>query len=251
MSEGIALRLQFSTRIAEATLLIALLAPLGACASSPTTQHVSESGHKVTVEWRDYPAYAGTDADLVLAGPTVEETPMHAPALLDEVMRELSTAFEDETGQLTWQQNGDDGWFPMSGNGYGGDSMLQTYNSPTWEAGAVIARDRWQELVDVAARVAADFGLETRRKDEFEPGFDRWLHSEALLRGDVEWLTVSVQDASLDAAALHEAEEHGWLVAGISISYGISTISDEHRAAFEQRTVPFRGLDMPEATHSD
>ena len=66
-----------------------------------------------------------------------------------------------------------------------------------------------------------------------------------------EFMTVTVQDARRDDQALAEAEQNGGLISGVSLFYGIQTISGADRAEFERRAAPFRGLERPAPSHSD
>lgn len=241
------------TRIAEAALAVALAAAFSACTPSPTTSYTDGSGAEVTVEWRDYPASAWLGAGEVLAGPLAGEVPERWEALLEEVQHELAA----EYGLDAWRAHGDpadyDHWFPMRENEYGGSSMLVTYNSQEWSVEGVIPFADWERVVDTVAVVAERHGLAWRRHDDdhLDPGYARWLRSESLTRSDTEWLAVTVQDARLDpkGEAVADAEEHGWLVSGVSLSYGITTVPDEDRAEFERRAAPFAGLALPKASH--
>lgn len=137
-----------------------------------------------------------------------------------------------------------------NGNGYGGESMLQTFNSQGWQAEVRVPPGQWQRVVDVAAQAAARHGLDSQRQESVDPGVERWLRNDTFHSNYVEWVMFSVQDANLDAGALRDAEAGEWLVAGISFGYGITTISEGDRAEFERRAAPFRGLERPAETHS-
>lgn len=234
-----------------AALVLGLSVGLTACAQSPETSYVNDAGESVTVNWRDYPAVAWIDADLVLEGPTVEEAAERSAELLAEVREALRAEFGAEEWQTLGEAEAYDDWFPMGGNGYGGDSMLITNNSQTWESEVSIPRSDWERVVNAAAEIAARHGLEMRVEQELDSDWETWMRAENLLRGDAEWLSITVQDATLDAEALEQAVENGWLVSGISLSTGITTIREEDRVEFERRAAPFRDLVRPEPTHSD
>jgi len=240
------------TRIAAAALALGLLGALSACAASPITSYTDESGETVTVNWRDYPATAWYGAEEALEMPMSGE----AEARSRELLREAQAALEQEFGLGEWEAYGDPAdyadWYPMGENGYGGESMLTTFNSQSWEAEATISREQWPRVIDVVAEVAERYGIDDRRLDEIDPEYQVWMRSETLFH-EGEWLSVSVQNARLDptGAAAEDAEEYGWFASGVSISYGITTIRDEDRAEFERRAAPFAGLDRPAETHPD
>ncbi|MGB4779463.1 hypothetical protein [Microbacterium sp.] len=78
----------------------------------------------------------------------------------------------------------------------------------------------------------------------------RWLqYTDYYSRG--EFLTITVQDVTLDEDALADAQKYESLVAGISLFCGIQTIAAADREAFASASAPFAGLDRPAATHSD
>lgn len=249
-----------TTRIAAAAALAAVVAvTAGGCAESPKTSYTDAAGATVTVDWADYPAAAWIDSALVLGGPMVEQTTAAEEGLIREVREALDAEFGAEHGPFRWREvragseNAPadyDEWHPMSGNGYGGDSMLLTYNSPTWEAAATIPQRDWERVIEVVAGLAARHGLAQRMQEE-QSEWSGWMRTETLLRGDAEWLSVSVLDTSLDDRARRDAEEHDWILSGIQLFYGITTIREAERAEFERRAAPFLGLQRPEATHSD
>lgn len=244
------------TRIAAVALALGLLGALSACAASPTTSYTDESGETVTVNWRDYPATAWYGAEEALGMPMTGEVGSRSRELLQEARVALEQEFGPEFGLSAWEALGDpadyEDWYPMGGNGYGGDSMLVTFNSQSWEAEATIPREQWSRMIDVVAEVAERYGIEERVLDEIDPEYEVWMRSETLFH-EGEWLSVSVQDARLDptGAAAEDARQGGWAASGVSISYGITTIRDEDRAEFERRAAPFAGLDRPAETHPD
>jgi hypothetical protein len=131
--------------------------------------------------------------------------------------------------------------------------MLQVYNSTSWESEVELPPSTWQRVLDAAARELSEWGI---RPSHPAPATDEWAdHSRWLRYTDFfdggEFLTVSVQDARRDDDALADAEEYGHLVSGISLFYGIQTISEDDREEFERRAEPFAGLTRPESTHSD
>lgn len=223
------------------------------CAESPTTTYRDAHGETVTVQWRDYPADAFTDADDVLAQPTREETAEHFHQLRAAVTAAIEAELGDDYAGLKWRDAGEGGWHAYGGNGYGGDSMLQVYNSASWETEVEVAPADWQRVLDAAERELAEWGIHSANRvtaSEEETDLSHWLQYTDYFDGG-EFVTVSVQDARRDEQALADAEEYGHLVSGISLFYGIQTISEADRAEFERRAAPFAGLIRPESTHSD
>lgn len=241
------------TRIAAAALALGLAGGLAACAASPETSYVDASGETVTVNWRDYPATSWIGAEAVLAAPSAEEVPERSERLLAELRAALDAEFRIPEWSACCLDAGADAWFRTGENEYGGDSMLRSYNSPSWSGEAEIPRGQWDRVVEIVAEVASEHGLDARRDDDGgSPELKLWLREVSLSRGnDTEWLSVTVQDARRDPSgrALKDAEEHGWIVSGITMFYGITTISDEDRAEFERRAEPFAGLQRPPASH--
>lgn len=224
------------------------------CATSPTTTYVGGSGESITVHWRDYPAAAYTDAVDVLDLTPVERVDDRWEAMRDDLVAAIEAEFADELPELRWEAEGEDGWYPYGGNGYGGESMLQVYNSSSWQADVTIPRAEWPRVSEAATAVLSEWGIEPSvTSGQNGPDADdltRWMQYTDYFAGG-EFLTVTVQDATLDDEALADAEEYGHQVAGVSLFYGIETISQDERDAFAAAAAPFEGLTRPEATHSD
>ncbi|ALJ21038.1 hypothetical protein [Microbacterium sp. No. 7] len=216
---------------------------LAACASSPTTTYTDAAGAEVTVDWKSYPAHAGMPAETALLMPAAGQVEERESQLIAEI----GTTLADELGLPAPEPRGDGGWYPQSGNGYGGSSMLTTYNGPEWTIDAAIDPDDWPRVLGAVERVLRPHGLAPRDGIAFETS---WQHGRDFGR-DLEWMYVSVGDARLDEEALAEAERHGWLVSGVTLSYGVTTIDEADVPAFERAAAPFAGLDLPRDTHSD
>ena len=241
-----------SRRLIPALAGLAAAVVLAGCAASPTTTYRGPDGDVVTVDWRDYPADAYTDADDVLALPSVEEIDDHWPEVREAVAEAIEAAL-DRAGDFDWHSTGPEGWHPYGGNGYGGTSMLHVYNSATWEAEAELPPEVWQGILDAAERELAEWGIRRSHVpavDDEPVDTSHWMQSTDFFANG-EFMTVTVQDARRDDEALAEAEQNGRLVSGISLFYGIQTIAAADRAEFARLADPFRGLARPEATHSD
>lgn len=250
-------------RCAAAGLAAGIVLGLGACAPQPpSTTYVDADGEYVTLDWGGFPAYAFTDVEAVLAGPVVEDVPRREVQLIGSIRSML----EAEYGVAPWELRTGDGetveirdpaaehrstagdpneWMPEAANGYGGESMLRLYNSPVWRGEATIPRSDWPGLLDRVAEIAEAAGLEAGPEDAWEGSAT--ITGRTFLRGS-EFLDVSVTDARLDADALAEAEEYGWLISGVEIGYGIATVRAAERDEFERRAAPFIGRDWPATT---
>ncbi|MBO1900795.1 hypothetical protein J4H92_02395 [Leucobacter weissii] len=241
-------------------LLLALTA--GSCASSPTTSYRDEAGRTVTVDWADYPASAGIEADAVLASPTVEETEARVTPLMNDLKTAIDAELDGGPGPFSWslRQDPDEGnWFPTGGNGYGGGSMLLLYNSPVWQADVTIPEHDWDRVLDAAEEVAERHGLprraddcdSTREEDACDPAWAGSMRSATFHGTGTEWLDISVFDLTLDEGLRRDAEEYGWLPAGIELFAGATAVRERDRDEFVRRAAPFEGLALPDETHSD
>lgn len=242
-----------NTRTGTLVGALALSIALSACVASPESTYTNAAGESVTVDWSDYPASAWLGVEEILAGPRASDVPERSEQLLAEIRAQLAEEFDIAAWAVAGEPQGNGDWFHMRENEYGGESLLVTFNSPGWDGEASIPRADWERAVDVIAGVAAEYGLDERWHDtDLTPPFDQWMRSETLTRGaGSEWVSVLVQDANLDPSreALEEAAKHGWLVSGVSISYGITTVRDQDLAEFQRRAAPFAGLERPEASH--
>ncbi len=228
---------------------------------APTTTYETAEGESVTVSWEDYPAHAYTEPLDALAAPGEGE--------VDERWASLRGDIEERLGAwgLAFAPELDEGWYPQTGNGYGGDSRLITYNSEERLAKEAPPREDWPEVVSVVDEVLAEYGLGSLAMDHDDPaslGPDAWLLERfgstdpdewftwggtAGMHG--EWLSLIINDDDLFAG---DGEPDGDDLRGeqwVSFSYGATTVPDDERAAFEREIEPFRRLAPPEATTSD
>lgn len=242
---------------ASVTAVLLLAALLGTvltgCAwlvPSPKTTYSNEQGETVTVDWRDFPGMGGTEAQAVLDGPTVEE----GEARSDLVLAAVSAAIGEHLGHSDWntdrsEKYGPATWSQNMENGYGGRSMLQLYNSHTWELEIQVPFDEWDALFDVAATAASGLGLTDSFEYPLEHPADaraaRWMRDVTYSYG-TEFLSVAVTDASLDEEALRDAKKFGYAIASVSLMFGTSAIAEAERAEFGRRAAPFDGLEHPE-----
>lgn len=218
---------------------------LSACAPSPTSKTTDAEGNTVTVDWVDYPASAGMPANDVLILPSAEEVEARADQLIGEVQDTL----EAEYGITGWTTQNEAGWYPQEGNGYGGESLLTTYNSASHEAEVKIPIEHWDAVIETVGEIAERYEIADEASDTYFAEYPEWMRGGSFHRG-TEFFDVFIQDDTLNPD--HDADERNdGLAMGVSLFYGITTISETDRAEFVRRATPFEGLKLPEATTSD
>jgi hypothetical protein len=240
------------------------VATLSGCVASPKTTYTTESGETVTVDWANYPGHADIDAEAILAAPSAEELDAYAVDLLGAIEEQLTAQFD-----LRWE---DDPGFgplvtPFDENGYGGGSLYAGYDS-VMRLSTTVPNDPqdWYRLVDIVSAVAKSYGLGDVVIDNFNPEMPE-EHAEAFgtadpdeqwnwqggARSEHEFLYVGITDVRRDASG-EAARQGGRGVMRpqfIAISYSAAALPDAHREEFIERLRPFRGLERPDATHSD
>ncbi|MFE6970915.1 hypothetical protein [Isoptericola sp. NPDC057653] len=256
-----------------ATLLLGGCGLLG-LGPSPKSTSVDADGATVTVDWKDYPATEGTDAEQLLEAP--DQAELEAPArqlVLDlraAVQEAGGVALAAERPEASWFD--DEDWFTEEGNGYGGASMLATVNCCRLASTQVPDLQQWQRIVDAASEVTEKAGLgpteletdsESMAADPAwrEEHHDRFCTVEgggcwwwsAVASDGYRWITLDIQDASLDPTGrgVDEAEEIDLPVASIRLEYGATVVRAGMKAEFEGAIAPFRGLERPASTRSD
>ncbi|MGO3887001.1 MAG: hypothetical protein ACTJHU_11960, partial [Mycetocola sp.] len=118
------------------------VALLTACAPSPTSTTTNSDGNTTTVDWADYPAHAGIPANDILILPRSDAVEARAEQLIGDAQAALRADY----GITGWIAEQDDGWFPQEGNGYGGESLLTTFNSASYEVNVTIPVSRWDSV---------------------------------------------------------------------------------------------------------
>lgn len=243
-------------------------------APSPTTTHTDASGEVVTVDWADYPAHAGNDGEALLGRADQSELEPGVRELMARLRAEIERASGLELEPLEPESSwfDDENWFPQTGNGYGGESMLITINCCELSADRVPDTARWRAILDAASRVTEDAGLGPLVLDieseamAAEPSWERdyrerycnaaggecWLWSASAFDG-VQWVYLTIRDGALDRTgdAAREAEEYDRLLAGIDVAYGATVVRAGMADEFARAIAPFVGLDLPDATTSD
>ncbi|MGO3247857.1 MAG: hypothetical protein ACTIK9_01265 [Agrococcus casei] len=237
-------RLRPRVVLATAAIVAAVIL-LSACTPSPTTTSTDAEGNTVTVDWVDYPASAGIPASDVLMLPAAEEVEARAGQLIVEVQDTLET----EYGISEWTVESESGWYPEEGNGYGGKSLLTTYNSAIHEVNVEIPVEQWDAVIDTVRQIAERYEITDQARDTYFEEYPEWMRVGSFHRG-AEFFDVTIQDDTLNPD-YQAGESDDELVAGVSLFYGITTISETDRAEFIRRATPFEGIKMPEATTSD
>ena len=258
--------MQRTARSVVASALLGVVFLTG-CAVAPTTTVSRPDGTDVTVNWEDYPASAGMNAEEILAAPREKEVEAIGTALFAALRESLDEQFE-----LRWTESGEAGWYPEHGNGYGGESVLITYNSSSSETdSAPSSPSDWRSIVERVSTVTEANGLGTVVLDHEMPpseadevAWQRDLHNRfgtddpdrywiwtGTAYRNAQWLAVSIVDVERDPtgkATDDLGDEPGQYIA---FSYGATVIPDSERDAFVRALEPFRELERPPASHSD
>lgn len=241
---------------------------LAGCTASPTFSRVDARGETVQIDWVTYPANSGVTAAEVLSAPLEREVEPQSSALLDAIESSLETEFD-----LTFETEGDDVWSRGQGNGYGGESLLVTYNSAGRQSNDIpTSSDDWRRIVEIVSAETERAGLgdvellhesaeyrsdsQWRKADAETYGTrdpDRFWQWSGDAYGSSQWVGLSLRDATRDGSgeAAEEAEQYGWPPQSISVTYGATAIDADRRAEFDERVEPFLGRTPPPATTSD
>ena len=259
-------------------ILVSVLALTGCSwfgtAPSPTSTYTDARGESVTVDWVDYPAYAGYDGEALLG--SVDQTDIEPAAR--ELIRDVQAAITGASGrQMTSVQSegdwfSDENWFVHDDNGYGGESLLVTVNCCELSTASVPDPEQWQSVLDAASDVTVAAGLGPLALHQYgqEPGSDAadskeyrdrfctladggcWFWSAKAFDG-VQWVDVFIEDATLDPTgeAATWAEYDDGQHARIWVSYGATVVRSGQADEYARAIQPFLGLETPESTTSD
>lgn len=236
---------------------------------SPTTTVTADDGSEVVLDWADYPADSWEDPADVLAAPRAEGV----EAVGEEQLLALQAAVEPVAPEVGWGLVLPDDVtfdaFPVGGNGYGGPSLHQVYNSPT-NLGEGLAEDAdWTAIVDaLELRLAelgygpieweydrAPYGYEStaERDAQVEEQFgsldpaEMWMWSGTATNGSM-WVWVSIWDSRRDTAPAQTWQDEP---NGVSLFIGGTVIAEADEQAYRDGIAPFEGLSLPPSTHSD
>lgn len=140
-------------------LIVAVLfnvATVGAIGSLQAAATHDYDGTKTEAQKHEeaYPGMRDVSNYDVLAQPSLEEVQAEGDALMADIRKRISDRFG-----YTWVKAGDGDVSPER-NGYGGESMLSKYTSPTWTTAEPIQdNDRKREVLAVAEEVLYEHGL--------------------------------------------------------------------------------------------
>lgn len=232
--------------------------------ASPTTTATAASGHETTLSWADFPGEQHLEPVDVLAAPRAEQIERIGDELLDDLQR----AVDEHTPDVAWRAGAEGGVFAHDGNGYGGQTMHRTYNSP--EATAAAVPDDWDALATVldAELARQGFGpivwdferepLAHQTEAELEAELvevhgsldpdEMWQWMGAASKGTL-WVSVILVDVHRGVGAPPESDQPSPRLLALMVGGTVIAAADE--AAYRDGTAPFEGLDRPATTHSD
>ncbi len=228
---------------------------------SPTSTVTDASGHETTLSWADYPADPFTEPADVLAAPRAE----HVDAMGRALLADLQAAIDREMPALAWQHGTEGGVHPHDGNGYGGATLHQTYNS----AGIWVdeAPEDWRAMIAVIEAELAEHGYGPIAWD-----FDRELYPHetpaerdadvAQMHGSLEpdemwwwmgnarhgtmWVSVGLHDIRRGAGAPPDTERPDQQ---LSLWVGGTVIASSDEQAYREGIARFAGLERPSESH--
>lgn len=210
--------------------------------------------------WSQYPGVPQFSTDQILANQTIEEL---APRV-DTTMTEIRDAVTKEFG-LDWVAQGAPVVAPEP-NRYGGTSLLNTYDSVTWQTIGTIRDDTEKKrLVALVTKIMASNGfgdpelLNTSGPEGIQDfgGFTladqgRWVlagHPPEVSRGNLE---LTILDLTKDRTGILTAQSDaavadlGWEPEYVSISFrGEFMLSEADRGEFERRAARYAGHIAP------
>ncbi|MFC7432091.1 MULTISPECIES: hypothetical protein [unclassified Agrococcus] len=236
---------------------------------SPTTTVVADDGSEIVLDWADLPADGWTDPADVLAAPRADDVErvgeqqlLSLQAAVDPVAPGLRWGFEPQGG-ATFEP------MPVGGNGYGGTSLHQVYNSPTRTGAGLAADADWLVVADALEAHLAELGYgaiewehdrepfphesEAERDQEVVRQFgsldpdEMWMWSGTATAGSM-WAWVSIWDERRDTAP---SEPWQSSPSGVSLFLGGTVVAEADEQAYAEGVAPFEGLARPEPSHSD
>ena len=215
--------------------------------------------------WSQYPGVPQTSTDQVLKNETVEELSLR----VDKAMAEVREAITAEFG-FTWTPKGDD-VVAYEPNRFHGTSLLNTYDSVTWQTSQTLRTVADKErAVKIVSAVMARNGFGTPALQN-RPGPDavyefggytledqgRWLvqgQPPEVSRGNLEFVILDLRHDrtkvltnTSDAAVANL----GWEPEYLSISYhGDFMLKEADRAEFARRAAIYAGHILPVPGHN-
>lgn len=243
--------------------VVALLNP-----PSPTTRITAADGSVITLDWRDFPASSDPDLDPrdVLDAPRAEDV----AAVVTEQIESLGAGLAPALPGVEWNPADPDEptLFQDEGNGYGGETLLHTYNASASTDGTLPGGAGWNTLTDALDAQLSDLGYddivwdferdrypgETRAEFEEEMVTQygstdpdaMWMWSGFARQGSL-WVMISIWDERRGAPEDAWPEE----TTGLDLLFGGTVISEKDEAAYADGVAPFEGLPRPASTSSD
>lgn len=95
--------------------------------SSPSPSEPDAADPVYSEEWQNFPGVSYTDPNVALEQPSYEEVVAETEALISEYRDDLTAEFG-----FVWSQRYE-AYTGLESNGYGGDSMLNYYDSGSWQ----------------------------------------------------------------------------------------------------------------------
>lgn len=235
---------------------------------SPTTVITSDDGSEITLDWRDYPAFADPSLDPqdVLDAPRAEEVTV----VVDDQIESVSSGLAPVLPGVEWDTPEADGevLFPAEGNGYGGESLHLGYNVTASTTGTLPVDHDWNALTDALAGELSALGYadivwdvdrgpyQGQSRSEYEDEIvsqhgsldpdEMWMWSGMAQKGSL-WVMITIWDERRGAPDDAWPEE----TTGLDLLFGGTVISQDDEAAYAGGVSPFEGLARPEATSSD
>ncbi|WP_306231444.1 hypothetical protein [Agrococcus beijingensis] len=229
----------------------------------PSITVTDASGHERTIPWSDYPADPWIEPADVLAAPRAEEVEAVGPVLLAELTR----AIDAQLPGLEWRSGAIGDTYRQYGNGYGGETLHQTYNSEGLSVDQVPAD--WPALV---AALDAELAEQGYGPIEWEHDREPWPHETtaerdadvAATHGSLDpaemwswwgtafdgsmWVSVSLHD--IDRGPTGPADPSGLPPQQLSLFVGGTVIAAADEQAYRDGVAPFEGFERPDETHS-
>lgn len=199
------------------------------------TTETRADGDEILVHWREYPAIAGADTRLLLAGPTLEEGLEAGEAVIQDLRKEIA-----ERVPVDWSRETDEAVLSPVENGYGGMSMLVAVNAPTWlGASGGVSADIVKDLVSAIDEVTGSHGFTGFRLDELmsadpDTTFVVGIATDAF----GQWVAFTI------GTPPGQASESG---AEVSLAYGANgLLPGSQRAEFLAQVDPYLEFNQPE-----
>ncbi|MGK9147579.1 hypothetical protein KXS11_08155 [Plantibacter flavus] len=216
--------------------------------------------------WDTYPGSAYVDAKDTLDGLTYEEFADQS----DTMLAEMRTALTDEFGFEWVERQPAEG--EIGNNGYGGESMLYSYDAPVWQTTTTVRTfEEKSRVVELIRQVLLRYGvanLDMRNAPSSwrEPGELTEQYGGETIETQALWnlhtydlftqsgsFEVSIVDLDLDAAGTvaedrqFDVDYYGMAAEGIELhADAYALLKEADRTDYLAALKPYEGLDKPE-----